>query len=364
MKILLVNNDRRWGGGQEHLKDLAGQLSLQGCSPHFFCRSDSPSARIFATLGYPVYAFGRDLAGLLKATLMAAVIFRRERFDIVLVAREHDLTGTALAWKLAFPFGTKGKLVACFHTATSRRQLCLGFADAVACVSAHVQKSLLAGNRLAPDRITILHNGIHCAEEIPPAKSDPERERRFFKGVGFPIIGMVGTFFKNQAELIEVAALIRKEFPELKVAFVGDDSDAGLTGPIIEKTQALGLAANVVFTGEIPHERLQEIYFDLDLAVSTFRNEGFGLVHLESLAAGTAVVCYNEGGQLDIFAGNNAGTLVDGGPAEFAGAVSGLLHDHERRIAMGRSGAALVKAKFSVAAMGRRYLDFFRNLLD
>jgi len=362
MKVLLVNFDNGWGGGQEQLKSLALQLVGDGCSPHFLCRTGSPSAHNFTSLGFPISTFFAAGEGFLRAIRDIAALFRRERFDIVMVTREHDLLRTVLAWKLAFPFGKRGKLVMCYHTATARKQLFLGAADAVVCVSSFIRDRLLAGNPRIVSPIAILPNGIPVPGEPSVEKFTVGRQRRFFHGAGFPLIGMVGAFFKNQGELIEIIQLLKREFPSIKVALVGDDTDAGLTGPIKEKAELLGVADSLIFTGKVPHERLADVYFDLDLSVSTFRNEGFGLVHLESLAAGTPVVAYNEGGQVDIFKGNDAGVLVDGGPAQFAAAVAGLLRDHERRFAMGREGVNLVQSTFSVATMGRSYLEFFAGL--
>lgn len=362
MKVLLVNFDKGWGGGQEQLKSLAIQLAGQGCSVRFLCRAGSPSARDFSALWFPVSTFFAAGEGLLRSVRGIASLFRRERFDIVMVTREHDLLRTVLAWRLAFPFGRRGKLVMCYHTATARKQLFLGAADAVVCVSSFIRERLLAGNPRIALPIAILPNGIPVPGEPSAGKFIVGRQRRFFHGAGFPLIGMVGAFFKNQGELIEIISLLKREFPSITVALVGDDTDSGLTVPIKEKAKQLGVADSVIFTGKVPHERLADIYFDLDLSVSTFRNEGFGLVHLESLAAGTPVVAYNEGGQVDIFKGNDAGILVDGGPAQFAEAVAGLLRDHERRFAMGREGGTLVRERFSKESMGARYNAFLKKL--
>ena len=362
MKVLFVNFDKGWGGGQEQLKSLSLELAGQGCSIHFLCRTESPSAHNFTALGFPVSTFFATGEGFLRAVRSIAALFRRERFDIVMVTREHDLLRTVLAWKLAFPFGKRGKLVMCYHTATARKQLFLGVADAVVCVSTFIRDRLLAGNPRIVSPIAILPNGIPVPGEPSAEKFTAGRQRRFFHGEGFPLIGMVGAFFKNQGELIEIIPLLKGEFPSVKVALVGDDADPGLTGPIKEKARRLGAADSVIFTGKVPHERLADVYFDLDLSVSTFRNEGFGLVHLESLAAGTPVVAYNEGGQVDVFRGNGAGVLVDGGPVQFAAAVAALLRGHERRFAMGHEGVDLVRSSFSLATMGRGYLDFLLKL--
>ena len=362
MKLLLVNNDKGWGGGQEQTKSLALELFQKGFSPHFLCRPESPSAHNFAALGFPVSAFFAPGRGILRPVLGMAALFRREQFDIVMITREHDLIRTVLAWKLAFPFVKRGKLVMCYHTATTRKQLFLGVADAVVCVSSFIRDKLIAGNSSIVAPITILPNGIPLPEEPSAEKFTVDRQRRFFRGAGFPLIGMVGAFFKNQTELVEIIPLLKQEFPFVRVALIGDDTDPGLTEPIKEKAKLLGVLDSVIFTGKVPHEKLADIYFDLDLTVSTFRNEGFGLIHLESLSAGTPVVCYNEGGQRDIFEGTNAGLLVDGGIREFASEVITMLKDHQKRFEMGQTGVELVKTRFSSKTMAARYNEFFINL--
>ena len=121
---------------------------------------------------------------------------------------------------------------------------------------------------------------------------------------------------------------------------------------------------NIVYTGLVPRDRIGDLFHDLDLSVSTHRNEGFGIVHLESLAAGTPVVAYNAGGYVDIFKGEQVGVLVDGGGEDLAAEINGLLRDDERRFAMGREGVELVRRRYSLKAMGQSYLGFYRALLQ
>jgi glycosyltransferase involved in cell wall biosynthesis len=147
------------------------------------------------------------------------------------------------------------------------------------------------------------------------------------------------------------------------VAFVGDNTDSSLQQPVLDRIRKHGLESDFIFTGRIPRERIPDVFFDFDLSVSTHRNEGYGIVHLESLASGTPVVAFNEGGLVDMLRGEDVGLLVDGGSREFAEAVATLLRDNARRFAMGRRGYELVQQKYSRAAMGARYLDYYRCLL-
>jgi L-malate glycosyltransferase len=362
MKILLINNDKGWGGGQEFLKDLASELLGYGVDVHFTVRAGSKSDSCLRCLGVPVHDLPGHGMGDVKAFFQLVGLMRRERFDIISVNREHDLLLTTLARQAAFPFKKHGKLVHTCHVGTTRKQHFLSSVDAVVCVSEHVRKKLSEKNPAAGKVAVILPNGVDSGTLPEAMKFDLHRERRFFRGVPFPLIGMVGEFFKNQSELVDVLALLKGEFPNLTLTFVGDTSDQGLIGPLLEKIRCLDLERNVLFAGRIPREMMSAVFSDLDLSVSTFRNEGYGLVHLESLAAGTPVVAYNEGGVVDILRGEDVGILVEGGPSEFAAAVAGLLRDHERRYAMGRRGNALVEGKYSRSAMAARYLELYRRL--
>lgn len=363
MKILLINNGKGWSGGQEHLKDLARELRARDVGIHFTARAGTPSETIFRDGGFPVfpvpYRHGIDD---LKALAGLASLMRRERFDIVSINREHDLLPGAMAWRLAFPLRRPGKLMMSYHLPTERVQPLLGAADAVVCISEHVKEKLLRSNPSAAAKTRVLYYGIALTGPPPASRFSLDRPRRFFRNAGFPIIGMVGEFWKNQAELVEMTPRIKAAFPALKVALIGNASDRKLVGPLEETIRRLGLEGDVFFTGLVPRDRIPDVFHDLDLSVTTHRNEGFGIVHLESLAAGTPVVAYNEGGFVDIFKGEDVGVLVDGGTADFAAATIALLSDHERRFAMGARGCELVERRYSLRAMGDTYLDFYRRL--
>ena len=363
MKILFINNDKGWGGGQEFLLSLASSLIAKGHSLHIICRVGSPSELAFRKCGIVVHPIPRRGLAACQTVFDIVRNFRREVFDIVAVNREHDLLVSAAAWRLAFPFGSTGRFVICYHTATSRRQLLAGTADAVVCISSFVRDRLLEKNRQLAGKIFLIHNGIAVGAMPATDKFEPNRRRRFFADAGFPLLGMVGAFFKNQAELLEVAALLCREFPDLRLALVGDTSDLTSTSLLREKARLLGLTERVIFTGKVPHQRMGDVYYDFDLSVSTFRREGFGLVHLESLAAGTPVVAYNDGGQVD-FLREAGGVLVDGGATEFSRAVADLLRDHERRAALGRDGYRLAADAYSLERMTDDYEVFFSDLCD
>jgi L-malate glycosyltransferase len=351
MKVLLVNLGRGWGGGQEQLADLATELTEQGDTIHFLCRSGSFSVPRLNRLGFTVNEFNGTIAGVLRT----ARLIIAEQYDAVLATREHDLVKIALAWKLARLAGTSGRFVMAYHTATSRRQLFITVPDAIVCISNYVRDKLLKGNQIDAHRLHVIHNGIAAKPEPVEDRFNRDRTRSVFCDAGFPIIGMVGAFFKNQQELIAITPHLQNAFPNIRVILLGNWDEPTLLPPLFEQIRVLGLERTVIIPEPVERSRMAAVFADFDLSVSTFRNEGFGLVHIESLAAGTPVIAYDEGGQVDILNGSGAGVLVHGGPEELAAAVIALLHDDERRYAMGRKGAELVRTRFSSKAMAAEY---------
>lgn len=364
MKVLLVHNGKGWSGGQEHLKDLATELRDRGVEVHFQVRGDTVNETRFQALGFPVrltpFKCGWDSV---KAFFRLVSVLRRERFDIVSINRDHDLPLTALAYRLAFPFRRNGRLMMSYHLPTVRKQPLLGSVDAIVRISEHVKAKLLQGNPGDAGRTSILYYGIVLPPPPGAEKFSVERPRRFFHGRRFPIIGLVGDSWKSRMELVEMIPSLARAFPDITFALVGNNADRALVGPIEERTRQLGIDDRVVFTGLVPRERITDVFYDMDLSVTTHRNEGFGIVHLERLAAGTPVVAYSEGGFVDIFKGEEVGVLVDGGPPEFSRAVLDLLADDEKRFAMGAAGHELVKRRYSLQAMGRTYQNFYRRLV-
>lgn len=351
MRILLVNLSRGWGGGQEQLADLATELAEQGDTLHFLCRSESFSVPRLVSRGFTVHKFSGTVSGV----LCAARLIICERYDAVLVTREHDLAKIALAWMLARLAGVRGRFVMAYHTATNRRQLLISVPDAIVCISSYVRNKLLTGNRVETHRLHVVHNGIALEPEPAAERFNRYRLKTVFSDAPFPLIGMVGAFFKNQQELIAITPRLREAFPNIRVILLGNRDELPLLPPLFDQIRTLGLEQTVFIPEPVERSRMNEVFADFDLTVSTFRNEGFGLVHIESLAAGTPVVAYDEGGQVDILCDSGAGVLVHGGPHELSAAVIALLQDDERRYAMGRKGVELVRTRFSSKAMAAAY---------
>ncbi len=120
--------------------------------------------------------------------------------------------------------------------------------------------------------------------------------------------------------LLTAVAELRTRHPDV-LLFIGG------TGPLTEALTAqiemLGLAEHVKLLGFIPDDKLALTYAAADLSVvPTVAHEGFGLITVESLAAGTPVLVTPVGGLPEVVAGL-APELILGG-SEVPDLVSGL----------------------------------------
>ncbi len=74
----------------------------------------------------------------------------------------------------------------------------------------------------------------------------------------------------------------------------------------------LGLDGGGLWVGRLSKEEMLSFYADINIAVCTHRNEGFGIWVLEALGMGTPVVAFDAGGVRDSLEGCPAGRLVNG----------------------------------------------------
>ena len=153
-------------------------------------------------------------------------------------------------------------------------------------------------------------NGIDLA---PFAAADPQFWLRHPQvGERAPLLGAVGAFYKGQEELIGLLPSLIEEFPRLALILIGEDEERKHL--LQQLAQQSGVAEAVVFAGRIPREQMKDALCGLDLNVSAFRNEGFGLSVVEGLAGGTRFVGYRAGGYPEIVSAAGAGSLVDTPP--------------------------------------------------
>ncbi len=313
MRILAVCAVAHPGGAEIGLLRLARRLLARG---HALTLA-TPAAGPLDDAGLPVVRLA--LGGLQRgAGARAAASFPRARR----LAAGHDLVylnGTVSGRLLPGLVGRRTILHV--HDIVDRAPRFWSRADAV-----------LADSGAVAARLPGLHaHVVYCPVELDVAQTPApwEVDER-------PVVGFVGRIEprKGPLDLVRAAPLIRAELPDVRIILVGDDP----------YDSAPRYAAQVRASAHVEHIPWvpdgAAVMRHLDVLVAPSRQEPFGTVLAEAMAAGTPVVATRVGGLAEVVADGVTGRLVSPGePAELAAAVLEVLADRERMGAAARAHA-------------------------
>ena len=113
-----------------------------------------------------------------------------------------------------------------------------------------------------------------------------------------------------------------------------------------------------------PTTTWSQLYSHARLFVCPSVYEPFGLINLEAMACGTAVVASRVGGIPEVVVDGETGVLVPPGePGALAAAVSALCGDPERAARFGAAGRRRVEAEFSWERIAERTLAVYRDAI-
>ena len=163
---------------------------------------------------------------------------------------------------------------------------------------------------------------------------------------------------KNFPELIDIWALIAKDYPDWKLRIVGE----GYTDVrILKKVKEHGLEEQFElcpFTKEI-----QKHYLSASIYAMTSAFEGLPLVLVEAESMGLPLVSYAcPCGPRDIIHDGQDGFLVEPGDKEtFAARLRQLIEDEELRRRMGQA-AKINSQRFSLENVMKQWVDLFAEL--
>jgi glycosyltransferase involved in cell wall biosynthesis len=303
----------------------------------------------------------RDAGRSVTTVLRLARILRRRRPDVILNwSAKTQLYGAPAAllsgmrkrvvwWQHAVPSG-KGWLD---RTAT------LLPAIAVGCSS---QTAADAQVELFPSRRTFV---------VAPGAPAPEEGRSsilLLLPEGVPVLGLVGRLqpWKGQDRLLRAQALLRERGHTVHTVIVGGDSyelspDYAASLPAL--IERLELHDAVTMTGEVPDAGP---YIErMDILVNASEPEPFGIVLLEAMARGVAVVAVDAGGPSEFIEDGRTGVLARSGePDALADALERLLEDPALRERVAQAGRASFLADFTLAAAQERFFASLRRLLE
>jgi glycosyltransferase involved in cell wall biosynthesis len=361
MKILFVNNFKGRGGGEEFLRDLLPGLAAKGAKVGLICRPNTPLVDMFRNSEITLHPIRRSGLSTISAVFKTAKVIKDGEYEIVDIQRGHDIIQSWLGAKLS------RRNPALMYTPQVpefiRSRFLLSRMKKIVTISRHIRDRIIAYFPKIARRTSIIYYGIDLDKFKPGNIRRGAIRSRFGLPPDTRIIGTVGDLWKNQVEFLDSLVLIRKEIPGACFALVASESGTGQIEVFKQRAAKLGLTEAILWTGRLSKEDMLSFYADIDIAVSTHRNEGFGIWVLEALAVGTPIVSVNEGGIRDSLEGCPSGVLVDNGPETMAAEVIRILKDSSLYVRMASAGPRWTADRFSRGRMIDDYFRFFQSLL-
>lgn len=253
-------------------------------------------------------------------------------------------------------------------------------ADAVIAVSAKMKESILdAYPAIDPDRIHVVLNGIDSELWQPRPTFEAAVEtgnRSVLTELGVdpnrPIVSFVGriTRQKGVPHLLKAVAHLD---PEIQVVLCAGAPDTPeIEAEVTALVEALQAERDGVFWVKEMMEKpaLQEILSASDAFLCPSIYEPLGIVNLEAMACGTAVVASDVGGIPEVVVNGETGTLVhyDENDAEafergLAEATNALVADKDKVRSFGEAGRQRAVTTFSWATIAEQTVDVYKSLL-
>jgi glycosyltransferase involved in cell wall biosynthesis len=236
------------------------------------------------------------------------------------------------------------------------RELIGRFSNAFVAVSREDRRKMIEIERVRPDRIRFIPNGIASRGSSP---GDSVREEL---GLGeCTLVGAVGTLRAQKAYdvLVRAAALIRPRHPDVRVVIVGGGPERE---PIERLIAELDLGGIVIMLGQ--RLDVPNVLAQLDVAVCSSSFEGSPLSVMEYMEAGLPIVATRVGGVPELIDDGVHGLLVSpNDPDALARGIEEILADADRAREMGARARERRRREFDIDVMVENVQALYEQLL-
>lgn len=236
----------------------------------------------------------------------------------------------------------------------------------IVAISACVADTLAAISRAAPERTTLVYNGVD-RERFRPQRSRDDVRAEFGVPADATVIGTVGQLvpWKRQDLFLEAAAHILAHLPQTWFLVVGADlfgEHAAYVAELRALAAGLSLGDRAVFTGY--REDVAAVMATMDLMLHPAEEEPLGRAVLEAMSLGVPCVAADACGPAEIIEDGISGILTPPGDAQAMAARAVELLSRPRSVQrMGEAAMRRVETAFSAERMARLTEDVYEEAL-
>ncbi len=216
--------------------------------------------------------------------------------------------------------------------------------------------SLIADNFGIPlGKIALIPHGtpLQALENKTSPMHDRETVRILYVGRFEPRKG-IDLLFKVMPEILRTN-------PHTNFTLIGDDPKS--LYPESELANCESFSEQVNYLGQVSNDELDRAYQNCDFLVAPSLYESFGLIYIEAMARGKAVIGTWAGGIPEVVQHRKTGILVSAGnPEELREAILEMIQNSEQRELFGKNARQWVENKFSIEKTAKQTAMLFSPL--
>lgn len=235
-------------------------------------------------------------------------------------------------------------------------------ADAVVTLSEYMRRRGVEQYGCPAEKLHVIPNAADTTAFQPDVETAFRKEQGIPEDA--PLIVTVRRLVpeKRVDALIDALPTVLEDVEDAVVCIVGDGPERGR---LEQKADRLGVAANVVFAGTVPHARLPEVFAASDVFALTTEQEGMSTALLEAMASGLPAVATDAVSNAEVVEDGRNGALYALGDTEaLADALTSILTRPATRQRMGAAARERVVEQFSYDAVAERYVALYEDLVD
>jgi len=231
----------------------------------------------------------------------------------------------------------------------------------VLCNAYAIRDQVVNEERVDPDRVTVIHNGLDIDRFDRDAARMPTSAIPSGRGDG-PVVVLVGNMkhpVKGHGEMLRAASAVLRTLPQVRFLFIGD----GALRPQLERqVHEMGIDHAVTFAGK--RTDVPALLARCHIAVSASHSEGLSNAVMEAMASRLPVVATSVGGNIELVRDGRTGFLVRrGDPVDLAQRLVELARHPALARRLGLAGRRRVEDEFSSALLGERMNAFYARIL-
>jgi glycosyltransferase involved in cell wall biosynthesis len=362
MKILHLNTEKTWRGGEQQTLYLLRLLKDRGIFCHLVCQAGSPLAARAAGAGIEVFPLVMRGELDLAAGFRIRKLVTRFKYDIV---HSHTSHAHLLAFWASIGTGITRLVTRRVDFSIYRHSfLKLSgikyryLADYYIAIS-HKIKNVMINDGIPDRRIFVVHSGID-PHRFGRVTGDHLRAEFDIKDRQKVVINVAHLAeHKGQKYLVRAIPHVLNKLPGTRFFIIGQGE---LLDALKETASELGIKKELFFTGF--REDVAGFYRIADLYVMSSIQEGLGTAVLDALALAIPVVATRAGGLPEIIHDGLTGRLVaPADPEALAQGIVDMLTRTEAAKAMAAEGRDMVQNRFSIEAMVGNNIEVYKRLL-